>query len=262
MSAKAGALSLFATVAETGQAAADYTKKGVRSVQAFLPGKSSPVEEENALSLQRQSRGFELSQMLIIAGVLLLVCGGLMLGGGLLLRAGTPQSAGVAASPEEPIAWLFEHKTLPLDERSVFVFAASPEGLRIKGFAIGGVNLSDQPVGSLGGIIKPDLKEHDLKLALKVETPGEIAGEAQPSEAETAGTTTEGTIPSQAPFKLVFFFPAGDGMTPQEVIAAYCGLMLKVHYEAGDKQRSFIQYLPASLLQEQLGELQAEIKGS
>ncbi len=184
-----------------------------------------------------------------------------MLGGGLLLRAGTQQSA-VSASPEEPIAWLFEHKTLPLDERSIFVFAATPEGVRIKGFAIGGVNLSDQPVGSLGGIIKPDLKEHDLKLALNVETPGDVAGEAQPSEAETAGTTTEGTIPSQAPFKLVFFFPAGDGMTPQEVIAAYGGLMLKVHYEAGGKQRSFIQYLPASLLQEQLGEIQAEIKGS
>ena len=259
---RALALSLFATIAEAGQAATFYTRRGVRSVQAFLPGKSSPVEEENALSLPGQSRGFELSQMLIIAGVLLLVCGGLMLGGGLLLRAGTQQSTLVAASPEEPIAWLFEHKTLPIDERSVFVFAATPEGVRIKGFAIGGVNLSDQPVGSLGGIIKPDLKEHDLKLALNVETPGDVAGEAQPSEAETAGTTTEGTVPSQAPFKLVFAFPAGDGMTPQDVIAAYGGLMLKVHYEAGGKQRSFIQYLPTSLLQEQLGELQAEIKGS
>jgi len=38
--------------------------------------------------------------------------------------------------------------------------------------------------------------------------------------------------------------------------------MLKVHYEAEGKQKSFIQYLPASLLQEQLDEIVAEAKGS
>jgi hypothetical protein len=190
----------------------------------------------------------------------LLVCGGLMLGGGLILRAGTPSPI-VTASPSEPIAWLFEHKTLPIDERSVFVFAATPDGVRIKGFAIGGVNMSEQPVGSLGGIVKPDLQAHDLKLALSVETPGEHASEAQPSEG--AGALADGAIPSQAPFKLVFLFPAANGgMTPHDVLAVYGGLMLKVHYEAEGKQKSFIQYLPASLLQEQIDEVVAEAKGS
>ncbi len=78
-----------------------------------------------------------------------------------------------AASPTEPIAWLFEHKSLPIDERSVFAYVATPDGVRIKGFAIGGVNLSEQPVSALAGILKPDAQAHDLKLALSVEMPGE-----------------------------------------------------------------------------------------
>jgi hypothetical protein len=51
-------------------------------------------------------------------------------------------------------------------------------------------------------------------------------------------------------------------MTPHDVLAVYGGLMLKVHYEAEGKQKSFIQYLPASLLQEQIDEIVAEAKGS
>ena len=178
--------------------------------------------------------GFELSQMLIIAGALLLVCGGLMLGGGLLMRAGagSSSSAVTAASPSEPIAWLFEHKTLPIDERSVFAYVATPDGVRIKGFAIGGVNLSEQPVGALEGIVKPDAQAHDLKLTLSVEMPGDHEGGAQSSEARVAAVP-DGTVPSQAPFRLVFLFPSATdgGMTPHDVLAAYGGLMLKVRYE-------------------------------
>ena len=254
---------LSAALAKAGHAAGHFAKEGALRAQKLLPSpKASRVDGENAVSLPQRVGGFELSQMLIIAGALLLVCGGLMLGGGLILRAGTPSPI-VTASPSEPIAWLFEHKTLPIDERSVFAFAATPDGVRIKGFAIGGVNMSEQPVGSLGGIVKPDLQAHDLKLALSVETPEDHASEAQPSEAEAAGALADGAVPSQAPFKLVFLFPAANGgMTPHDVLAAYGGLMLKVHYEAEGKQKSFIQYLPASLLQEQLDEIVAEAKGS
>ena len=99
-----------------------------------------------------------------------------------------------AASPSEPIAWLFEHKSLPIDERSVFVYVATPDGVRIKGFAIGGVNLSEEPVGALGGIIKPDAQAHDLNLALSVEMPGGHENGAQSSEA-VAAAVPNGTIP-------------------------------------------------------------------
>ena len=49
-------------------------------------------------------------------------------------------------------------------------FAVTPEGVRIKGFSIGAVNMSDdQSLGAVGGVIKPDLHGHDLELALTVE---------------------------------------------------------------------------------------------
>ena len=203
--------------------------------------------------------------MLIIAGALLLVCGGLMLGGGLLLRAGAGSSTSslvASASPSEPIAWLFEHKSLPIDERSVFVYVATPQGVRIKGFALGGVNLAEERVDALGGIIKPDLQAKDIKLELSVEMPGET--EAGSDHVQAPAVVPNGTIPSQAPFRLVFLFPSAEngGMTPHEVLAAYGGLMLKVRYEAGGTQRSFIQYLPRALLEEQLAEIAAEAKGS
>jgi hypothetical protein len=249
-------------IVQAGHAAGYHAKGGAQHVQSLLArtkirgaAEAPPVEGENAVSLPRAGK-VDLSQMLIIAGALLLVCGGLMLVGGLMLRAGTPSPL-VAAEPNEPIAWLYEHPSLPLDERSVFVFNATPEGLRIKGFSIGGVNLSDQSLGSLDGVIKPDGRDHDLALALSVEPPEAVSEGAEASKAQPVAVLPEGAIPSQAPFKLAFLFPAeaNGGMTPQEVLSTFGGLMLKVHYEMDGKQRSFIQYLPASLLEEQLAEI-------
>jgi hypothetical protein len=249
--------SLTKGIAKAGLAAGHYAREGALRARGLLStAKALRVGVENAVSSPPRIRGINLSQMLVIAGALLLICGGLMLGGGLLLRASTPTQI-VAESPTEPIAWPFEHKGLPIDERSVFLFAATPDGLRIKGFGIGGVNLSDQPIASLEGAIKPDLQAQDIKLALSVEAPGDHAGEAQLSQ--------DGAIPPQAPFKFVFLFPAeaaNGGMMPQEVLADYGGLMLKVHFEMAGTQRSFIQYLPPSLLQEQLDEILAAAKGS
>jgi hypothetical protein len=198
--------------------------------------------------------------MLIIAGTLLLVLGGLMLGGGLLLRAGTPSSSTIeAASPAEPIAWLFEQKTFPIAERSILAWEATPSGVRIKGFAIGAVNMSDDPIGELEGVLKPDLHDQDLKLDVIVERPGEAAGGAE--MAEVAAGDAPADIPSQAPFKLVFLFPAPEA--PEDVLKASGGLLLKVNYQIAGKQKSFIHYLPPDLLEEQLAEIQAEAaKGS
>ena len=217
------------------------------------------AESENAVSSPRAVGRFDLSQMLIIAGALLLVCGGLMLGGGFMLRAKTPTPLAVA-SASEPIAWLFEHPSLPIDERSVFVFDTTPDGLRIKGFAIGGVNLSEQTLGALGGVIKPDGRDQDLDLALSVEKPEDDA-----QSARSVAVLAEGAIPAQAPFRLVYLFPAegaNGGLTSQQVISTYGGVLLKVRYEMEGKQRSFIQYLPTSLLEEQLAEILASVKGS
>jgi hypothetical protein len=132
--------------------------------------------------------------------------------------------------------------------------------VRIKGFSIGAENLSEQPLVSVGGVIKPDLHDGELKLDVIAERPGGDASETQQAATEAPA----GTIPPQAPFKLVFLFPAAEdgGMKPEEVLAGAGGLMLKVHYEVGGKEKSFIQYLPATLLEDQLAEITAEAKGS
>lgn len=262
--AHALAPSLTERIGRAGQAAGQFAQNGAVKVQSLWSRAAPPaVEGENALSSPRAAGRFDLSQMLIIAGALLLVCGGLMLGGGLMLRAKTPSSAPLAAPSESaPIAWLFEHPSLPLDERSVFVFDTAPDGLRIKGFAIGGVNLSEETLGALGGVIKPDGQDEDLDLALSVEKPDGEGDEAQ--TAQLMAGLPEGAIPPQAPFRLVYLFPSdgAGGLTSQQVLSTYGGVLLKVRYEMEGKQRSFIQYLPAALLEEQLAEILASAKGS
>jgi hypothetical protein len=263
-SAKGYALApaLWDKTAKAGGLARHVAQAGTARVRGFLPAsKATPAMGENAVFLPQRLRGFELGQMLIIAGTLLLVLGGLMLGGGLLLRAGTPSSSTIAAaSPAEPVAWLFEQKSFPLAERSIFAWEATPSGVRIKGFAIGAVNMSDDPIVSLEGVLKPDLHDQDLKLDVIVEKPGEAADGVEAPEA-AAAETAAGTIPSQAPFQLVFLFPAPEA--PEDVLKASGGLLLKVNYEVAGKQKSFIQYLPPDLLEEQLAEIQAEAaKGS
>jgi hypothetical protein len=253
--------SLFDKFGEAGQRARHHAGQGAARLRDWLPMlKVPPVQGENALSLPRRLGGFELSQMLIIAGALLLVCGGLMLGSGLMLRAGTPSKMTAAASPSEPIGWLFEHKTFPIAERSIFITVKTAEGVRIKGFAIGGVNLSNEPLRAMKGVMKPDRHGEELDLETIVGKPGdETGGAPQTAVAEMPSAG----IPPQAPFKLVFMFQAEPGgMTPAEVVSGSGGLLLKVHYELGGKEKSFIQYLHATLLEEQLAELVAEAKGS
>ena len=259
---------LWDHLAKTGLAARVLADRGTARLQGFLPSPKAAAEEgENAVSW-RGLRGFDLSQMLIIAGALLLVVGGLMLGGGLMLRAGTPASPVAEASRGESIAWLFEHETFPLDERSIFMSNLTPEGVRIKGFSIGAVNLADEPIEGLEGVVKPDNHSDDLKLDLIVVRPGDGA-DATPASETTVEAPVMGAdavaIPPQAPFKLVFLFPGAEGttgMTPADVVKESGGILLKVRYQVGGKQKSFIQYLPASFLDEQLAELQAEAKGS
>jgi hypothetical protein len=235
---------------------------GTARIQHFLAAaKGTPAEGENALSSLQRLRGFELSQMLIIAGTLLLVLGGLMLGGGLMLRAGTPPASAIeAASPAEPVAWLFEQTDFPLAERSIFAWERTPEGVRIKGFSIGAVNLGDDPINALEALLKPDLHGEDLKLDLEVDKPGDAAGAEQATEV-AAAKAAGGAIPSQAPFKLVFLFPATEA--PEDVLKASGGVLLKVRYELAGKEKSFIHYLSPEFLEAQLAEIQAEAaKGS
>jgi hypothetical protein len=276
--AQAVAPSLVARLGPLGSATKTRIEAGMARFQGVVTDAETPLAEtKNRLSLPLRMGGVEPSRMLIIGGTVLLICGALMLGGGLMLRSGTLASsssstAAAEAQPEEPIAWLFDHKTLAIDERAIFLFETTPDGLRIKGFSIGGVNMSEAPISNLGGVVKPDLHDEDLKLDLivegaeppqKAEAPADEAAEASQTEAGEGAAADSVIVAAPAPpaippegaFHLVFEFPTPE--TPQDVLKAAGGLLLKVHYDLGGARKSFIQYLPAALLEEQLGELQA-----
>ncbi|HBR26910.1 MAG TPA: hypothetical protein DD732_07755 [Rhizobiales bacterium] len=283
--AKAYALapSLAERVAEAGLITAHFARKGAGRVQTLLATATAArfrtpraetqltevslaeaplAEGKNEVSSPTRIGGFALSQMLIIAGALFLVCGGLMLGGGLILRAGTP--APVATS--DGIVWFFEQKGLPIAERSVFAFAGTSEGVRVTGFSISGENQSDQPMTSVAGLIKPDGDRPELTLAVSVDMPGGEASVVHPPEVHVAEPLAGGVIPPHARFKLAFPFPVeaanGEhGVTAEEVLATFGGLMLTVHYDYEGKQKAFMLYLSPSMLKDQLAEIQAEPNG-
>jgi hypothetical protein len=225
------------------------------------------VDNENTLSsllAKARTKDVDLSQMLIIAGAVLLVCGGLLLGGGLILRA-SPRPA----EPEAPhgIAWSFEDADLPLEQRALFTLSGTPQSFRINGLSISGENFSDLPMTSVHGVLKPDVHRPDLKLALTVERSAAVAAGEGDTESQALEVVPAGAIPPHTPFKLVFPFPpeamnGEDGITVEEFFDSYGGLVLNLHYEMEGKPRALIQYLSPELLKGQLDEVQAEAGGS
>ena len=224
---------------------------------------------ENALSLPRHIRGLELGQMLIVTGTVLLVLGCLMLGGGLILRAGTPAQVAPNSSPEYPdsLVWFFEAKDRPLAERSIFIFTGTSEGVSIKGFSISAENKSDQPLTGVSGILKPDVEGPDMPLSVTIDMPKGEASLAHPPEVSAAEANAAGIVPAHSVFRLIFPFPEEPGLeqqgvTPEEVVHTFGGLMLKVHYDVDGKEKAFMHYLSPAMLKEQLLEIEASAKGS
>ena len=214
-----------------------------------------------------RTRDIDLSQMMVIAGAVLLVCGGLLLGGGLFLRAGAGTMT-AAPVPEEAFAgitWSFQEIDRPLPERAVFTLSGTPASFRINGLSVSGVNQSDQPLAGIEAVLKPDVQRPELKLTLKVDKQAVPVGSG-----DTAGQALEivgkDTVPAHAPFRLVFPFPpeamgGEDGITIDEFFDSYGGLLLKLRYKIDGAQKSLIQYLPPDLLKSQLDEVAAEAAG-
>ena len=255
----------------TETAGLDAKEAAARSGALLARIKPSPSAHENevsspidAISSPTPARigGFDRSQMLIISGVVLLVCGGLLVGSGLLLRAGTGPMVEKAPSAHS-VAWFFEEPALPIVERSVFTAELTPQGVRLTGLAIKAENNSDEALSGLEGVVKPDAKRVDLKLEVKVDmVPADGA-----QGAEAAGVQANGVIPPHAFFSLVFPFPPeaqGEepGIALNDFIAAYGGLMLKLRYDVAGTQKSLIHYLSPEMLKSQLTEIQHEADGS
>lgn len=217
-------------------------------------------------------RGFDLSQMMIVAGAVLLMCGGLLVGGGLLMRAGarTPVMAEVPQETFSGISWMFNESGLPLPDRAVFTLSGTPDAFLINGLSISGLNNSDQALTGLEGVLKPDVKRPDLKLSLKVDLPeitavdGTAAGQ---TEGAAAQVLPSGAVPAHTSFRLVFPFPpeamgGEDGITTDEFFDSYGGLFLTLRYEIDGVQKSVFQYLAPDMLKAQLDEVPAQAGGS
>lgn len=217
-----------------------------------------------------RTKGIDLSQMMIIAGAVLLVCGGLLIGGGVLMRGGVRTTVADVATEEtfSGITWTFNEPSLPLPERAVFTLSGTPESFRINGLSVSGVNNSDQPLTGLQGVLKPDVQRPDLKLTLQVDTPAAPAGETErKTEGDAMSVAADGTVPAQASFRLVFPFPpeamgGEDGITVDEFFDSYGGLLLKLRYEIDGAEKSVIQYLAPDMLKAQLDEVSAQAGGS
>jgi len=265
---------LHGAIGKGAETAGLYAREAAARAGALLARiKPSPSAHENevpsspdALSSQAPARigGYDLSQMLIISGVVLLVCGGLLVGSGLMLRGGTVVGTAVEKPPSpHAVAWFFDEPDLPIVERSVFSAELTPHGVRLTGLAIKAENNSDDALSGLEGVVKPDAKRLDLKLEVKVDM---VPAEGTEGAA-AAAVPGNGVIPPHAFFRLVFPFPPeahGEepGIALNDFIAAYGGLMLKLRYDVAGTQKSLIHYLSPEMLKAQLTEIQHEADGS
>ena len=233
---------------------------------------SSPAEgiASPAGAVARPARigSFDLSQMLIISGVVLLVFGAILVGSGLVLRAHPAADAVAEPAADKPLSphavlWFYEEPELPIVERSVFSAELSPKGVRLTGLAIKAENNSDEALSDLQGVLKPDAKRLDLKLEVKLDAPAGGNG----AQGVEVAVTPDGAIPPHAFFKLVFPFPPeahGEepGIALDDFIASYGGLLIKLRYHVAGTQKSLIQYLTPEMLKAQLVEIQHEADGS
>jgi hypothetical protein len=256
-----------ALVTEAGGKARHYTGAGA-AVAAGGMAKVKRLRDagKNALSLPEgvdKDRG-EISRMLIVAGILMLICGALLIGGGFLLRTGPPSmpsfSSPFTSEPEPAeatddvdVVWLFDDQERTFEERSVFTVADGATGARLTGLAFNAENWSDHTLTDLHGTVKPDLKIIDFKLAIEL---GESVGPMPASPAPD-------TVPPRTAFRLIVPFPRevmdGEaGVDIDDFLSGYGGLTLKVRYAVDGREKSFIQYFTPSMLKAQL----AEIAGS
>lgn len=206
-----------------------------------------------------QKRGLDLGQMMIFAGAVLLVLGGLLIGGGFLLRS--TSGPVIAAEPGDEtfskISWAFHQPDLPLPDRSVFTLSGTPQSFLINGISIAGVNNSDETLTDLEAALSADVKRPDLKLDVVVE----------PQDKEPSSPGPVATVGPGEPFRLTFLFPpeatgSADGISIEEFFESYGGLLLKLRYDSDGAERSVIQYLDPEMLKAQLEEVSAEAGGT
>ncbi len=204
-------------------------------------------------------KGLDVSHMMILAGAILLVFGGLLIGGGLLMRAssGSVIAAEVPDETFSKVSWLFDQPDVPLSERAVFTLSGTPRAFLVNGISIGGINNSEEPLTGLQAVLRPDVRRPDLRLEI---VPGLRDDAGAPAEGAPvpAATVRPGEV-----FRLVFPFPPEamgeeDGISAEDYFESYGGLLLTLRYKADGVEKTVIQYLAPGMLKAQLDEVSAQ----
>jgi hypothetical protein len=117
------------------------------------------------------------------------------------------------ATPGGPLVWL-------LDDQPLQTSSSGAEG-----FAINGINTSDQAMQEVHAVLKPDGGQHELELALSVE-----------------GQKTGGVVPAGAHFSLGFEAPKNDGSKQLG------GAILTFRYIQDGQRKTSIVYLTPSMI--------------
>jgi len=206
---------------------------------------------------QAGRRGLDVSHMMIIAGAILLVCGGLLIGGGLLMRAssGSVIAAEVPDETFSKVSWLFDQPDVPLPERAVFTLSGTPRAFLINGLSIGGINNSEESLTGLQAVLRSDVRRPDLRLEV-------VPGLRSDDGAAAKGAPVPAVEPGEA-FRLVFAFPPEakgeeDGISAEDFFDSYGGLLLTLRYKADGVEKTVIQYLAPDMLKAQLDEISAQ----
>jgi len=105
--------------------------------------------------------GFDLRQLVIFAGALLVVCGALSIAVGIAFLSGKRAES----SRGSPIVWFFDGQDR--SKRSIFVTRRLVGATWIEGFAIVGENTSNQTLTGVQGAIKLDTGK-EIKLSVSV----------------------------------------------------------------------------------------------
>ncbi len=265
--ARAVAVSAWAWAGTKTASAWHWAKDATRA------GTDALVRTTAAAQKRVRTGDIELSQMMIVAGAVLLVCGGLLVGGGLLMRAAARAPVTADVLPEETfsgITWMFDEPDLPLPERAVFTLSGTPENFLINGLSVSGINNSDQTLTAVEAVLKPDVKRPDLKLSLKVDAPQSPVGDGSqgiPSERLASTVLPSGAVPARTSFGLVFPFPpeamdGAEGLSTEEFFESYGGLFLTLRYQIDGVEKSVFQYLAPDMLKAQLDEVSQQAGGS
>ena len=126
------------------------------------------------------------------------------------------------ATPGGPLVWL-------LDDQPLQTSSSGAEG-----FAINGINTSDQAMQEVHAVLKPDGGQHELELALSVE-----------------GQKTKGVVPAGAHFSLGFEAPKNDGskqLGGNDGSKQLGGAILTFRYIQDGQRKTSIVYLTPSMI--------------